>query len=98
VSWRPGIEVEAKQVDLLGHPVGSCTAVAWEDRAGWETFEGYCAVNEILLPASSTWNRDDQGPLGHVESTMGGPTLDRCYMVESGRVGTDVENEGRELE
>jgi hypothetical protein len=98
VSSKAGVEVEAKQVDLLDLPVGSCTAVALEDGAEWETFEGWYALNEILLPASWTWDRDRQSPLGHVEPTMGGPALDRCGMVESERIGTGVENEGGELE
>jgi hypothetical protein len=54
VSSKAGVKVEAKQVDLLGLPVGSCTAVALEDSAGWETFEGWYALNEVLLPASWT--------------------------------------------
>jgi hypothetical protein len=96
-SLKGGVEEEAKRVDLP-LPLGSCKAVALEDRVGWETSVGWFALSEILLPASSTWKSCRQSPLGHVGPTMGGPALDRCCMVESRKAGTDVGNEGEELE
>ena len=98
VFLKVGVEVEAKRVDVPGHPVGSCTAVALEDRPEWETSEGWFALNGILLPASSTWKSYRQSPLGYVEPTMGGPALYRCCMVESKKVGIDVGSKDGELE
>ena len=96
MCWIAGAKVEAQ--DGSSGLLGGCLAgvAAFRNMAAWVIAEGSLALNEILLPAVSTWKRFRQSPSDHRRPTMSGPIsgLLDCK-VESTRVGNGVvENEG----
>jgi hypothetical protein len=94
-----GAEVAERQGQSKGHPEGYPDEEAsCQSGNAWGKAEGSFALSEVLLPATSTWQRYRQGPSDH-----GGPTMSGLFpgrrnrMVESKRVESDAADEREKL-